>query len=81
MLRDSRGLGVSMSDKNITVRDLLRIISEGGLSPREKETVARCILRAQINRTSDELDLTRLTTDEHLSLELLIARVSVTVPS
>lgn len=63
-----------MSDKDITVRSLLRVISEGGLSPREKETVARFIFRAQTNRESDELDLKRLTRDEYVSLEQLVNR-------
>ena len=65
-----------MNDKP-TVRSLLRLIKEGELSLREKETVARCILRAQANRTSDELDLTRLTRDESAALERILTHTSL----
>jgi hypothetical protein len=67
-----------MSEKDITVSILLKIISDGGLSLREKESVARCILRAQVNRTSNQLDFKRLTPDEYATLEQLIARTPVT---
>lgn len=66
---------------NHTVRSLLGLIGKGALSPRDKETVARCMLRAQVNRGSDELDFTRLSRDEFQELERHLAcRTQLTEP-
>ena len=67
---------LAMNDQP-TVRTLLKLIKEAHLSLRDKETVARCILRAQTNRSSDELDLTRLTRDESAALERILTQSSL----